>query len=209
MYPTTSNASLRGFVVRLLKLSEITNNVHCFLDLARAPATRTMEIVDKKRRALVDPIEFMGFGLSVFSLGQISKPLLGDNYSFLEQTLLIPLYVLLIAATLFVLYQVFRRLSAVPRTFEDYLVMSALMCGVMYPLYGLNAILLALNPVLGGMATLLIYPYTTVYSLKVFKQFWGISYGKIVLYSLIFGGAVAMAIFLIAMLFVFVFVSIG
>jgi hypothetical protein len=209
MYPTTSNASLRGFVVRLLKLSEITNNVHCFLDLARAPATRTMEIVDKKRRALVDPIEFMGFGLSVFSLGQFSKPLLGDNYSFLEQTLLIPLYVLLIAATLFVLYQVFRRLSAVPRTFEDYLVMSALMCGVMYPLYGLNAILLALNPVLGGMATLLIYPYTTVYSFKVFKQFWGISYGKIVLYSLIFGGAVAMAIFLIAMLFVFVFVSIG
>ncbi|OAD21807.1 membrane protein [Candidatus Thiomargarita nelsonii] len=102
-------------------------------------------------------------------------------------------------------YKILKDVSSTPRTFDNYLVMSAIVGGMFYLLLGIAAIGILFNETVGGLLLLGAMIYLIPYGLKTSKRFWEISYGKIFLYSFLSSIAATIAILCFVVLLYVVF----
>ena len=198
---TSSNiTNWKKLFANLLKIEELRKNFQFFADIFPEPVDRTMDIVEKRKVGVVSPFQFMAFGFSILALIQVSSPIFRPEFGFLEEFVLLFVIILFIVIFYSISYMIFQDVAKSNRTFDDFLQMSAIIAGMNWILTGIPVFAMALSETLGGILYLGAAIYLLVYTMKVWKRFWNMSYGKILLYSFfsgIAGGIVAVIAFVL------------
>jgi len=193
----------REFFNAFLNLNEIKNYLKLFLEILPSPTKKTMYIVEHGHS--VNPFRFMAFGYSVYSLMLVSEPLISGKFSFADSIVQMLLGLILYFVFAVVQYKILKDVSSTPRTFDNYLVMSAIVGGMFYLFLGIAAIGILFDEAVGGLLLLGAMIYLIPYGLKTSKRFWEISYGKIFLYSFLSSIAATIAILCFVVLLYVVF----
>lgn len=191
-------AAPKEIVKAFFNLDEIKDYFALFMEILPSPTEKTMRIVENGHS--VNPFRFMAFTYTVLALTNISEPLLEGKFSFANEivkTLLMLVSFLVFAA---VQYKILKDVSRADRTFDNYLVMSAIGGGMAWLLLGLAQVVAIFSEVFGGLFILGALIYLVPYGIKTSKQFWEITYGKIFLYSFLSSIAAIIIVLLIGFL---------
>lgn len=191
-------AAPNEFLKAFLNLDEIKDYVALFFEILPSPSEKTMDIVQNGHNT--NPFRFMAFAYGVLALTNISEPLFGGDFSFADEiakTLLMMVSFLVFAA---VQYKILKDVSHTTKTFDDYLVFSAIIGGMTWILLGSAQLVILFSEVIGGLLALGTMIYIIPYGIRANKQFWEMSYGKIFLYSFLSSIAATIAFILIAVL---------
>jgi len=118
-------------------------------------------------------------------LTQATDSLWGDKrLEFISDWLVLFFSVVFLFVYLSITYKIFKDVSIrKDRTFGDFLVLSALVSGSNWTLYGIAEVMVVLNQPLGGLAYLISATTVFIYSIKAYRIFWEMSYFNIFLYS--------------------------
>jgi hypothetical protein len=197
--------SWKALFTNLLKLDELSKNYQFLTHILPEPTNRTMDIVEKRTVGAVNPFQFMAFGLSIIALTQLSSSIFSPELAFLDGFVILLVLILFIVIFYSIAYMIFQDVAKTSRTFDDFLELCAITAGMSWILTGVPVLILAMNEILGAMLYLAATIYMFVYTMNVWKRFWNMSYGKILLYmffSTIASGIVGfIVIFIIGLVF--------
>lgn len=187
----------RNALNEFLHLDKLVSYAKLVFKILPNPTKRTMEIIDNGHE--VNPMAFMLFGLGIFSATAFTQPvIITGKFAFLNSLVWIILLFLSFITYAGVQYKILKDVSHTNRTFDNYLVMTALVGGMYYILVGSAFIILMLHEVIGLLVTLIASVYMIVYGLKTSQRFWEISIGKVFLYSFLSTLAATLLILLVS-----------
>jgi hypothetical protein len=194
-------AALKDFIYAFINLKDIKEYFKLFMEILPSPTEKTMHIVDYGHS--VNPFKFMAFCYSIYALIIITEPLFSGKLSFANSIVQVILFLITYLVFAAVQYKILKDVSHSQRTFDNYLVMSAIMGGIVYLLFGSAFIVILFSEPFGGLLFLAAMAYIIPYGIKTSKQFWQISYGKIILYSFLSSIAAIIAFTIIVVILVF------
>lgn len=172
----------------LLKLSELKENIRFFFYILASPAVRTINIVDNRETAGINPFHFTAFGFSVLTIVQFAQPIVREELQFIDGVLRLLFMTSWITISLIIAFKIFKAATNSNRTLDEFITMSAIFLGLSWTLEGISAIIWVLsNMHVGRFVNAITSVYIGIYMLKAYKQFWKISYGKIFLYIVLAG----------------------
>ncbi|HEY7767150.1 hypothetical protein [Longimicrobium sp.] len=200
-------SAVASYVDEMLKVSEWTSNFRVLNALLATPASRTMHIVQRTWDPPVPPFRFAASGISLYFVCS-SLSGLGDQ-SFaaaIAQPVLFTIFSLLFLA---ITYKIFRDVSKAPRTYEEFLVLAAIVNGVYGYLTAGVALLSFLNVEWGVIGLAAMSVYMCAYTLRAYKEFWGMSYKNIIVYSLLASVGIFIALGVVLAIFMVLIANTG
>jgi FHA domain-containing protein len=209
---TTVIAGAKTFIRGFIEYEERKSAVGLFVRVFRSPVRETMRVVLQGDRA--NPFKFMAIAYALFVVSGLGTPLfpfLRTWFPALEEHGKWLIEIIETAGALFVLmlfayvqYRFLRRVSPERRRFRQFLVLSAVLSGMLFALMGLAQ---TLRFFIGESAQVVVSVaslYWGIQSLRISKRFWGIPYVKLLWYQ--FVSVFAATLVYLAFLFVLGFV---
>jgi hypothetical protein len=167
-----NTATYRSFAETFLKLSARKRYLVTYFHLLRSPTKNTLALAEH-----VDPrlaFAFLEVGAFVYALTALSRVL--SFRSGIVGALVTPVsFALTWSISLSATYWLARRKSPRNRSSREYLTLASLYLGFSLPATGIAEFLQIVRPTLGLVVFLVLLGPISIYTIRLWKRFWGLS----------------------------------
>lgn len=185
-----SHGAFLHFVDSFLKISEARLYTTMFITILASPTKKIIAYYEEgdARKAF----QFLGCSATIWFLIALSRIWVIREHDLIATLIFTLQFVITLSISIPIFYRLSVRKSPHSRTFHDFLIISSLYVGVNIVLTALVTYIQLIEPVIGLIATLLVFIPIIIYTVRVLKYFWGLSTGRILLYATIssFSGGV-------------------
>ena len=174
----------RSFLDGLLQLTTFQKHFQFLGFLITNKAEKVLDIVEGKTRPLVEPISYMAYGLAIYTITLFVAPVedtLGVGANFLFELFAWFIMIVYMYMGLGITYWQFKRKSTISRSFDQFLILTALTSGTTFTLAGgafLFQTFFPEGPTQLIFSLVAFYPF--LFLVKVYQQFWAMTRGKVV-----------------------------
>ena len=190
--PGTVVAGMRTFARGFVSYDEKRSAVGLFVRVLRSPVRETMRIALQGDGT--NPFAFMALAYAFYAItGRESSvlnlaalfPVLAQEGKWLNEIFDIMGLLFVSMLSIFMQYRFLSRVSPERRRFREFLALSSVMTGILYALLGVGQVLTFM---VDGWALLVFIPsmgYWIIQSLRIVKEFWRMSYPRLMWYGVI------------------------
>ena len=188
---TDANTSyIKDFLDGLINITEIIKHFRFLSLVLFSSSQKIMDIIDGKENAPVQPVKYLSFGLTILTSFPLTdaftdEPLFENSTFSAWYT-----WLFIITFALFyysITYKIFRDVSDTHRGLQEFLRQVAIFAGTSWIVSGIITWIGVVTQDQGfeSLLSLSFLVWYTIIFLRVYKQFWGMSYSNIILYSIV------------------------
>ena len=173
----------KSFLDGLLNLSTFKRHFLFLYELLTSKAEKVVQIVEKRVAPSVDPFQYMAFGLTIYAITQFVTPeegMLGAEATFFYGLATWFITVLYLYLYLGITFWLFNKKASIKRSFDEFLILTALTSGTTFTLAGGALLFIAFFP--EGpvrLVLLLVAMYPMLFTMRVYRQFWSMGYSTV------------------------------
>lgn len=176
---TNSNSRIVDVISEMFDLHKYLKVFKLFVQILQDPVVFVMDIVEGRITSLVTPTAYLVKSATIYVLcASFSVLIHTEDNPYLKYVGGIMLVFL--CFTSFLYYQIFKRVAPLARTWHQYFDLNALITGTTWIAL---AIILLFSTQVAAILLGLFLVVNTIYSFRLLKAFWGMSYWKIYGYS--------------------------